>query len=210
LFAGGKFTGKCHHCGQYGHRIVPCWLKDPNKKPNGCGGHGGGPQQNSASRRGGNNQAGRGAQGGQRGGRFGGTCHFCQELGHQIKDCHKKKRDEGGETAATATSQPYKNNNNSGNGNNNSHNNSSSYPNTEMAEMMCIAVDLEDFKEDDLPSNEFEDLLELEYKLLTQDEASDDKKDEKSEEESSEESEELDPDYYEGTGVFTKKELDEQ
>jgi hypothetical protein len=44
-----------------------------------------------------------------------------------------------------------------------------------MAEMMCIAMDPEDFKEDELLSDEFEDLLEPDYKLLTQDEASDDK-----------------------------------
>jgi hypothetical protein len=36
-----------------------------------------------------------------------------------------------------------------------------------MAEMMCIGMDPEDFKEDELSSDEFEDLSEPEYKLLT-------------------------------------------
>jgi hypothetical protein len=77
--------------------------------------------------------------------------------------------------AATATSQQNNSYNNSGNGNNNSHNNYNSYSNKEMAKMMCIAMDPEDFKEDELLRDELEDHLEPEYKLLTQDEASDDK-----------------------------------
>jgi hypothetical protein len=80
-----------------------------------------------------------------------------------------------------------------------------------MAEMMYIAMDPGGFDEDEPPSDKFEDLPELEYKLLTQDEASDDKEEEEDEEEeSSEESKEFDHDHYEGTGVFTKEELDEQ
>jgi gag-polypeptide of LTR copia-type len=82
LFYGGKFKGKCHYCGQYGHQIEACWVKDPSKKPNGSGSHGDGQQQNSASGRGGNNQGGRGGQRGQGGGRLSGTCHYCQKAGH--------------------------------------------------------------------------------------------------------------------------------
>jgi hypothetical protein len=75
-----------------------------------------------------------------------------------------------------------------------------------MAEMMCVAMDPEDFKDDELPSGEFEDLLEPEYKLLTQDEASEDKEEE---EESSEEEVELTLERALNMG-FTKKEWEEQ
>jgi gag-polypeptide of LTR copia-type len=68
LFVGGKFKGKCHHCGQFGHKIGACWVKDPSKKPSGSGGCGGGHLKNSASGRGGNNQGGWGGHGGQGGG----------------------------------------------------------------------------------------------------------------------------------------------
>jgi hypothetical protein len=71
---------------------------------------------------------------------------------------------------------------------------------------MCIAMDPEDFKEDELPSDEFEDLSEPEYKLLTQDEASDDKEEEK---DSSEEEEELTLERALKMG-FTKEEWEEQ
>jgi hypothetical protein len=82
--------------------------------------------------------------------------------------------------------------------------------NTEMAEMMCITMDLGFFDDDELPSDEFEDLLEPEYKLLTQDEASD-HKEEETEEESSDIGGEFDRDDQETyvQGVFMKEELDE-
>jgi uncharacterized membrane protein YgcG len=203
LFVGGKFNGECHHCGQYGHRIGACWFKDPSKKQNGSGGRGGGQQQNSASGRGGNNQGGCGGQGGRGGGRFSGTCHYCQKVGHRINDCQKKKRDEGGKTAATATSQ--QNNNNI----------------TVVLGIIIPIIIIEAilvrrwqkwcasrlirgvFDEDELPSDEFEDLLEQEYKLLTQDEASDNKEEEALGEESSDTDEDIDLETFLKMG-FTK------
>jgi hypothetical protein len=73
--------------------------------------------------------------------------------------------------------------------------------------MMCIAMDLEDFKDDELPSDKFEDLEESDYKLLTQDEASDDKEEEESEVESSEDSAAIRYEQYKG--MFTKEENEE-
>jgi hypothetical protein len=32
LYAGGKFKGKCHHCGKFGNETPDCWIKDPSKK----------------------------------------------------------------------------------------------------------------------------------------------------------------------------------
>jgi hypothetical protein len=58
-----------------------------------------------------------------------------------------------------------------------------------MAEMMCIEMDPGVFDKDELPSDESEYLLELEYMLLTQDEASDDKEEEEEEETEAESSE---------------------
>jgi hypothetical protein len=104
-------------------------------------------------------------------------------------------------------SQHNNNNNNSGNGNNKSDSNYNSYSNKDMTEMMCITMDPGVFGDDELLIDEFEDLSEPEYKLLTQDEASDDKEEEKSEEESSEESEGVDPEIYKG--VFTKEEIED-
>jgi hypothetical protein len=75
-----------------------------------------------------------------------------------------------------------------------------------MAEMMCVAMDPEEFKDNELPSDEFEDLSEPEYKLLTQDEASDDKEDEK---DSSEEDVELTLERALSMG-FTKQDWEEQ
>jgi hypothetical protein len=48
-----------------------------------------------------------GSSGGNSGGsngskRFQGKCNYCQKEGHRIKDCHKKKRDEGANTSAVA------------------------------------------------------------------------------------------------------------
>jgi hypothetical protein len=72
--------------------------------------------------------------------------------------------------------------------------------------MMCIAMDPEDFKEDELPTDEFEDLSVPEYKLLTQDEASDDKEEE-SKDESSEGSAAIRHEMFKT--MFTKEDNDE-
>jgi hypothetical protein len=90
----------CRHCGKYGHKAGDCWVKDLTKKPqNGGGGYGSG--NGNSTHNGTSGNPGRNNNGGRR---FNSKCHYCQKDGHQIKDCHKKKRDEGNDTAATATS----------------------------------------------------------------------------------------------------------
>jgi hypothetical protein len=82
LYAGGKFKGKCHHCGKYGHKSTACWEKDPSKKPSGE------PNNN-------NNHTNRSENTNQGGGRFNGKCNYCHIMGHREKYCRKKKRDNG-------------------------------------------------------------------------------------------------------------------
>ena len=62
LFAGGKFKGRCHYCGKFGHKASECRKK---KMDNGQ------ETQN-------------------RGKRFTGKCNFCGKIGHREKDCWKK------------------------------------------------------------------------------------------------------------------------
>jgi hypothetical protein len=98
LFAGGKFKGKCHHCGKFGDKGSDCFIKDPSKRPKNGGGNGlgRGGRGNSGGSSGGNSGGSNGSK------RFQGKCHYCQREGHRIKDCHKKKRDEGANTSAVA------------------------------------------------------------------------------------------------------------
>jgi hypothetical protein len=83
LYAGGKFKGKCHHCGKYGHKSTRCWEKDPSKKPS--GGRNNNHNNKSTDNKSGNNSTSR----------FNGKCNYCQIIGHREKDCRKKRRDQG-------------------------------------------------------------------------------------------------------------------
>ena len=62
LFAGGKFKGRCHYCGKFGHKASECRKK---KMDNGQENH-------------------------NRGKWFSGKCNFCGKIGHREKDCWKK------------------------------------------------------------------------------------------------------------------------
>ena len=77
LFAGGKFKGRCHYCGKFGHKASECRKKkNDNSKEN-----------TSRSRR------------------FNGKCNFCGKPGHREKDCwekHGKPNDRGKEDADNA------------------------------------------------------------------------------------------------------------
>jgi hypothetical protein len=74
-----------------------------------------------------------------------------------------------------------------------------------MAEMTCIAIDPGDFG-DELPSDEFNDLPpNNEYKILTQDEASNDEE----EDEDISEDEDVVVSVVDYGGTFTKDEIEE-
>ena len=63
LFAGGKFKGRCHYCGKFGHKASEC-----RKKKN-------------------DNEKG---TTGEKSKRFDGKCNFCGKYGHKEKDCWEK------------------------------------------------------------------------------------------------------------------------
>ncbi len=63
LFAGGKFKGRCHYCGKFGHKASEC-----RKKKN-------------------DNEKGTTSEKSKR---FDGKCNFCGKYGHKEKDCWEK------------------------------------------------------------------------------------------------------------------------
>jgi hypothetical protein len=118
LFAGGKFKGKSHHCGQYEHQTNACWTKDPSRKPSGSGGRGGGQQhQPCGPGQDRNTQGGRRGQNGCGGGHLLEPVIIVTRLAIVSQISIRRKE----MTAATATGghNKNKNNNNGNNGNNN-------------------------------------------------------------------------------------------
>jgi hypothetical protein len=95
MFAGGKFKGKCNHCGTYGHKSKDCWVRDPSKKPKGRNVSGNSSSSSSVStmtnttsnNNNNNNNSNRTTK-------FNGECFYCKKFGHRASDCYKKKKDE--------------------------------------------------------------------------------------------------------------------
>ena len=73
LYAGGKFKGRCHKCGKWGHKSVDC----RSKKQDGGGGY-----NNNKKRKKGNFN------------KFTGRCHYCNKVGHKKSECRLKKKDD--------------------------------------------------------------------------------------------------------------------
>ena len=63
LFAGGKFKGRCHYCGKFGHKASECRKKKSDNEK-------GATSEKSK--------------------RFDGKCNFCGKYGHKEKDCWEK------------------------------------------------------------------------------------------------------------------------
>lgn len=76
MYAGGKFKGKCNHCGKIGHKVKDCYVKDPSKKP----------QRNNNNNNSNNNNNNK----------FTGTCNYCGKVGHREAQCFKKQRETSG------------------------------------------------------------------------------------------------------------------
>ena len=81
LFAGGKFKGRCHYCGKFGHKAVDCRKKKSDNEK--------GPSNGDGSKK------------------FDGKCNFCGKYGHRERHCWKKhgKPDKGGKEESEKANQ---------------------------------------------------------------------------------------------------------
>ena len=75
MFAGGKFKGKCNHCGTYGHKSTDCWVRDPSKKPKGSRGGSSNSTVSTMTNTTNNNNNNRKQK-------FNGECFYCKKFGH--------------------------------------------------------------------------------------------------------------------------------
>ncbi len=90
LLTRGTYKGRCHKCGQWGHKRADC-------KSNGTSNHRN--KSNNNRVQGNNNNNNQEAKKPK----FNGNCNYCKKRGHKEVDCFKKKREEGNKNKETAS-----------------------------------------------------------------------------------------------------------